>query len=347
MKRDEPPPPDRRPQQPGMQPRASSPGEPSVGRWSSLRGQLRGQMDELAARARRATEHLTRRQVGVAGAILAGFLFLVLVLHSQFASVPQQTAPDTRRFSIANQPRLVFDHFIGNVNISPGADGQVRIKEKRNGETDAIQIHYAQRGDTITVTVDIPGGQLVDTWVDFDVSVPQHAGFSAAVAAGTLEATNLRGHIALSDTNGSIWATGLTGSISLKTQSGSINLTNVSGEVTAATQNGTITTTATHLGGHSTVQAENGTINFHGTLSRDGSSLFRNGNGAVGLTLPPDSDFSLNAHTASGSISSDFTGVSMSHGSQQLEAHGAVGPVPRAQLTIQTAGGSIGVHQGG
>jgi hypothetical protein len=308
---------------------------------------MREQMSGLAARARMARERLTPRRAGIAGAILLGFLALVLVLHSQSAGVPQQTAPDTRQFSIASQPRLVFDHFIGNVNISPGSDGQVSIKEKRNGETDAIQIHYAQRGDTITVTVDIPGGQLVDTWADFDVSVPQHAGVSATVATGTLEATNLRGHIELSNTNGAIWATGLSGSISLKTQSGSINLTNVAGQVTAATQNGTITTTATRLDGHSTVQAENGTINFHGTLSRDGSSLFRNGNGAVGLTLPPNSAFLLHAHTASGSISSDFSGVNMSHGSQQLEAQGAIGPVPRAQLTIQTAGGSIGVHQGG
>ena len=298
--------------------------------------------------ARFATRHpLTRRKLAVAAVIVGVLAFLFGIRSPSPPSVPQQTAPDTHQFSVTDRPTLVFDHFIGNVNVSPGPDGQVSIKEKKNGETDSIVIHYAQHGNTITVTADIPGGLMVDTWVDFDVTVPAHAGLTTNLATGTLEATNLSGRIALSNSNGAIWATNLAGSIGLKTQSGSINLANVSGQVAVATQNGTITTTATHLQGRSSIQAESGTINFHGTLSRTGSYLFQNTNGAVGLTLPPSSAFVLAARTASGSINSDFRGVTIFHENGYSAARGAVGAAAHAQLTIQTAGGSIDLHQGG
>lgn len=283
----------------------------------------------------------------VVGAVVVGVFAFIFGLRSPSPSVPPQTAPDTRQFSVTNRPTLVFNHFIGNVNITPGPSGQVSIKEKKNGETDSITINYAQHGDTITITVDIAGGLMVDTWVDFDVQVPGRAGLNTTVATGTLEATGLSGQITLNNTNGAMWATNLTGSIDLKTQSGSINLTNVSGQVTAATQNGTVTTTATHLQGHSSILAQSGTINFHGTLSRTGSYLFQNSNGAVGLTLPSSSVFVLAARTSSGSINSDFRGVTVAHVNGHSEARGAVGAAAHAQLTIQTAGGSIDLHQGG
>jgi hypothetical protein len=286
-----------------------------------------------------------RALAGAAG--FAGVLAVLVALQSPVTPGPVQIAPDTKVFSVSSQPTLVFDHSIGSVHIVPGPDHQVSIKETDNGETDAITANYAQHGDTITVTVDIQTGLFQDTWVDFDVSAPKNAGLKTTLATGTLTASDLSGPIALSGTNGSIWATNLTGSINLQTQSGSINLTNVSGQVSAATQNGTITTTATQLAGHSTVRAENGTINFHGTLSRTGHALFQNGNGAVGLTLPATSAFAVSATTASGSINTDFPGVTVSHQSGGSEAHGTVGASPRGQLTIRTAGGSIDLHQGG
>jgi hypothetical protein len=282
--------------------------------------------------------------VGAAG---AGVIAILIALQAPSARGPEQTAPDTKRFYVSSAPVLVFDHSIGSVHLLAGPDGQVSIKETDNGQTDAITVHYAQHGDTISVTVDIENGLMQDTWVDFDVSVPAHAGLTATMPTGTITATGLGGRIALSGTNGAIWATDLTGSISLTTQSGSINLTHVTGQVNATTQNGTITTTATQLEGHSTVRAEGGTINFHGTLNPHGQYLFQNTNGAVGVTLPPHSAVALSATTSSGSINTDFPGVSVTHPGSRSEAHATIGAAPRAPLTIQTAGGSIGVFQGG
>src|SRR5262249_51282564 len=286
----------------------------------------------LARSCRTVTQTLPARRRLIAIAAVVGVVILIIWGRSLLVSTPQQIAPDTRLFSVTSRPTLVFAHFIGNVHIMPGPDNQVRIKEKANGQTDAIQIRYTQQGDAILVTVDIPSGLLVDTWVDFDVNVPASAGLTARMATGTLEATDLRGGVALSDTNGSIWATQVSGPISVKTQSGSINLKQVTGQVTAVTQNGTITTTATQLSDHSMMQAANGTINFHGTLSHNGRCQFLNSDGAVGLVLPSNSDFVLKAHTTTGSIHTDFPGVTLYQGDSGSEARGRVGSAPQAQL---------------
>lgn len=361
MKRPESFPPDRHAQEPGAnahdpaleESTASSKDTDATtglgGMWTSWRATVSRRMSPFISRVMSRLPWLRspRRRALVAGIALVGVVALLFARQAPTERMSQQIAPDTKLFPINGQPTLNFEHFIGNVHITPGPDGQVRIKETRNGETDAITINYAQHGNAITVTVDIPGGLFVDTWVDFEVSVPKEAGFTAMLATGTLEATNLSGRIALSNTNGSIWATGVAGTLVARTQGGSINLTGVSGQVSAITQNGTITTTSTHLDGRSTILAESGTINFHGSLSRTGSYLFRNSNGAVGLSLPSSSVFVLKAQTTSGSINSDFPGVGIYHENNRTEARGTLGTVPRAQLTIQTVGGSIALFRGG
>jgi hypothetical protein len=274
-------------------------------------------------------------------------LAFVFGLRSPAPGVPAPASSDTHLFSVAGKPTLIFQHFIGNVNIAPGPDGQVSIKEMKNGETDEILIHYAQQDDTVTATVDIPGGLMEDTWVDFNITVPAHTGLTATVPTGTLEASGLSGPITLSNTNGAIWATNLTGSIGLRTQSGSINLSGVSGRVTVVTQNGTVTTSATRLEDQSSIQAESGTINFHGMLGRTGTYRFQNTNGAVGITLPSSSAFTLIARTRGGSINSEFHGVTVTQVNGHDEARGAVGSSARAQLIVQTSGGSVDLHRGG
>jgi hypothetical protein len=299
-----------------------------------------------SAISRRIAQHPRAFRLAAVGAGIAGVLFLLVSLFAPKTAVPPQVAPDTRRFFVSTRPVLVFAHTIGSVHVVSGSDDQVTIKEIDNGIVDAITAHYDQRADTVTVTVDIQDGLMQDTWVDFEVAVPRSSGFSVAVPAGTLDATGLDGKIALSGTTGSIWATDLTGDISLTTQGGSINLTNVRGQVNATTENGTITTTATKLDGHSTLRANGGTINFHGSLSPTSAALFENTNGAVGVTLPQDAAFSLSATATGGSINCNFTHLSVSQRNGRTEAHGGVGAGRRAQLTVRTGAGSIGINKG-
>jgi hypothetical protein len=283
------------------------------------------------------------RRLIVVGALL---LAIVLIIVTRTTTIQQHPAPGTTVFQVGNRVVLRFVHSAGSVHLSPGPAGQVSIKENRSGMTDAIRTKYRQQGDAITVTVSVESGLPLATWVDFDVAVPQGTSANVAVAAGTLEASRLNGNFVLQDTNGSIAAANVSGAVAMQTTSGSISTSRVNGQVSAITDNGTITTSSTHLGGHSIVQAQNGTINFHGSLNPGSQTVVRNTNGAIGFTLPSRSSALVDARTPHGSINSEFSSVRVGSNSDGRIADGRLGRGAPASLRIHTMGGSISLNRG-
>jgi DUF4097 and DUF4098 domain-containing protein YvlB len=285
-----------------------------------------------------------RRLMIVVAVLLA---LVVLIIGTKPAPLPRHPAPGTTVFPLGgNQVVLRFVHSTGSVNLSSGPGGQVSITENRNGITDAINTSYQQQGDVITVNVSVENGLYDATWVDFNVAVPQDASANVALAAGTLRTSGLTGNLALQDANGSIWVTNASGAMALQTDSGSINTSHVSGQVSASTNNGTITTVATHLRGSPLMQAQNGTINFHGSLDPGCHAVFRNTSGATGVTLARGSSVLVDAWARSGSINSAFSSVRAATDPGGRVAHGQVGRAAAARLTIQTISGSINLNQG-
>ena len=286
------------------------------------------------------------RRLVLVGALLAAIALIIATRPGATTMPPRHPAPGTTVFQTGQRVVLRFVHSAGRVHVTAGPDGQVSITENRSGITGAIHTSYRQQGDLITVTVSIDQGLTLDTWVDFDVKVPRGTSAKVAVAAGTLEAVGLTGDFVLQDTNGSIWATNVSGAIALQTVSGSINTSRVSGQVSAITGNGTITTISTRLRGHSLVQAQSGSINFHGSLDPGCHAVFRNTNGAIGVTLPRGSSVLVDARTPHGSINSEFSSVHVVSDPQGRVAHGRVGRSAPARLSIQTRGGSIDLNHG-
>jgi hypothetical protein len=279
--------------------------------------------------------------------ILAGALLLVaIVLVVTRPTMLRHPAPGTTVYPIGHQVKLRFVHSTGSVHLRAGPAGQVSITEHRSGMTDAIHTHYRQQGDVITATVSVENGLPTATWVDFVVAIPQDTSAKVAVPAGTLRAAGLTGNLVLRDTNGSIGAAHVNGAVALQTVSGSISTSQVSGQVSAITGNGTITTISTRLHGQSHVQAQNGTINFHGSLSPGCHAVFRNTNGAIGVTLPRRSSVVIDARTPQGSINSEFSAVHVVSDSAGRVAKGRVGRGAPARLSIQTRGGSIDLNHG-
>jgi hypothetical protein len=287
-----------------------------------------------------------RRLMLVGALLVAG---IALIIATRPAATPRHPAPGTTVFQIDHRVVLRFVHSAGRVHVSAGPDGQVSITQHRSGITDAIHTSYRQQRDVITVTVSIDPGLPLATWVDFDVAVPRDTSAKVAVAAGTLQAAGVTGNFVLQDTSGSISATNVSGAIALRTASGSINTSQVNGQVSAITDNGTITTISTRLRGHSLVQAQSGTINFHGRLDPGCHAVFRNTNGAIGVTLPNVSSVLVNARTPHGSINSEFSAVHVVSDAEGRVASGRIGRGARgspARLSIQTMGGSIDLNHG-
>ncbi len=288
----------------------------------------------------------TPRRWILVGVVAVGLLVLFLLFGPKPSPSPRQVAPGTMVFSVNGRPTLTFLHTIGSVHVVPGGDGQVRIQEVRNGITDAIVTRYTQHGNDITTTADVQTGLYLDTWVDFNVEVPQQSGVQVSVSTGTLTVEGLKGITTLSDTDGSIWVSGLSGSTSLQTRSGSINADQVNGQLVASTSNGTITATRARLSGACTIQAQSGTISFNGTLDHRGHFVFRNNNGAIGVTLAPHTNFQLRAHTTGGSINVGDSSVRTTQRGSGFEANGEIGAAPRPLLMIENGSGSIDLNVG-
>src|SRR5215469_12842984 len=286
--------------------------------------------------------HRPRRLI-LLGVLLLAIVVITLTRVTAFQSHP---APGTTAFQVGNRVMLRFVHSTGSVHLRPGPDGEVTIKENRSGMTDAIHTSYRQQGGAITVNISVENGLATATWVDFDVAVPQDTSTNVAVAAGTLVASGLNGNLVLQDTNGSIGVADVHGAIALQTTSGSISASQVNGQFSAITDNGTITTSATHLSGHSLVQAQNGTINFHGSLDPGSQTAVRNTNGAIAVTLPKRSSVLVDARTPHGSINSEFSSVRAGHDADGQVANGRLGRGLPARLRIQTMGGSISLDRG-
>ena len=276
------------------------------------------------------------------GASIAAVIALIIGTTS---TGPSHPAPGTTVFQVGDRVVLRFVHSTGSVRMTPGPGGQVSVAEHRNGITSAIHTHYQQQGDVITVTVSTETGLFTATWVDFTVAVPQDFSTTVATSAGTLTAAGLTGSFVLTDTNGSIWANHVDGAIAMRTASGSINTAKVNGQVSASTDNGTITTISTRLRGHSLMQAQNGTINFHGSLSPGCYAVFKNTNGAIGVTLPSASSVLVHARTPFGSINTQFSSVHVVSSSAGRVAVGRVGRDAPAHLRLETAHGSIDLNR--
>jgi Putative adhesin len=282
------------------------------------------------------------RRLILIGVVLLGIVLIFVTRSATFNSHP---APGTTVFHVGNRVVLRFVHSTGSVHITPGKNGQVSITEHRYGITDAIRTGYRQQGDVITADVSAENG-LPATWVDFNVVIPQDTNVNVTVPAGTLSVAGLAGNFALQDTSGSVSAAYDSGSLALQTTSGSISTSQVSGRVSAITDNGTIMTSSTRLGGHSLLQAQNGTINFHGSLDPGSQTVIRNTNGAIGMTLSSRSSVLVNARTPHGSINSQFSSLRVGSDSDGRVADGRLGKGAPARLRIQTMGGSISLNRG-
>jgi hypothetical protein len=94
------------------------------------------------------------------------------------------------------------------------------------------------------------------------------------------------------------------------------------------------------------MQAQNGTINFHGSLDPGCHAFFTNTNGAIGVTLPRRSSVQVDARTPFGSINSQFSSVKVVSNQNGRVANGSVGQGASARLRIRTMHGSIDLNHG-
>jgi hypothetical protein len=136
--------------------------------------------------------------------------------------------------------------------------------------------------------------------------------------------------------------TGITGQMTFITNSGAITLTNchVTGTSLLSDNTGAITVTQSALNGQVTLNNNQGPISFASSIGSTGTYTLVNLQGSIDVTLPQNASFHIDAATNSGSITSDYTAITV----QNKGIHADVGQPPHALLSLKTNSGNITLH---
>lgn len=251
-------------------------------------------------------------------------LIILALMGGGFGSIfgIHHTVTETKNFSVnagTTRPAVVVIHeSTGEITVHAGsANNTVTIQATKDaggffGNPADIQVQYNQSsdGNTINASANESSDFLSSASVNFDVTVP-------------------------TDTN-----------LLLQSNTGTIEVSNVTGQMELESNTGTITASHDILTGSSTFHTNTGSVNFSGSIST-GSYQFITNTGSVDLTLPANSNFHVDAKTDTGSVNTDFPGLSVQHNTVGAELHADIGTnASQATVTLTTNTGSVNLNQG-
>jgi len=231
------------------------------------------------------------------------------------------TSTETKNFTVSTTtaPTLVIHESTGEITVHAGSTNSISIQATKDaggffGNPNGIQVQYnrSNDGNTINVSANDGGGIFSSSSVNFDVTVPTN--------------TDLQ----------------------LQSNTGTIEVHDVTGTMDLESNTGTITATDDTLTGSSTLHTDTGSVNFSGSIS-SGNYRFTTNTGSVNVSLPRDSSFHVDAKTDTGSVNTDFPGLSQSiqHNTVGAELHADVGGnASQTNVTLTTNTGSVDLRQG-
>ncbi len=249
--------------------------------------------------------------------LLVGGIGILVVAGVYFAF--SRIHVEKRHFSVSPYPQVVVCNDRGTIHVTAGStSNEVTIQATRWSKwlvnaSLAAQVYYEQSddGNTVTAKVKQPAlPKIKDTdRVDFDIMVPRHIDLRLFTKVGD------------------IWVTG------------------ISGQMLLVGGHGTITVKAGMLSGNSLLTTSTGAINFGEPISPQGTYSFVTATGPITVILPSDASFHLDASTDTGTITTDFPGVIITH-RRKGTIHSNAGYPPRAKVALRSRSGSIQLYAG-
>jgi hypothetical protein len=271
---------------------------------------------------------------------------------------------------------VVASNFSGNITVSAGAPGEVRVVATRRTRDKAEGSGTADDGTRVSIE-ERAGRVEVKTWgpwkrhqratVDFDLVVPASATVEAKSLSGDIAVSGVKGSVTAETVSGSVTATALATVSSLKTVSGNVTLTSstVAGDVTAASVSGDVTAKgvkartvkAGTVSGNvavlntscerAVVGSVSGNVEIGGPLQKSARYELKSHSGDVRVVIDGKTGFELDATTWSGSISNDFgikgpVAEASGYGPRQKSIQGVFGD-GSAQIQVTSFSGSVAV----
>jgi hypothetical protein len=169
-------------------------------------------------------------------------------------------------FDVEPGATLEVDNFAGNIRVSTGAAGQMRVTVTRRAagaaDLDRMQVSVDEAADGLRIRATQPPGVTRNWSVEFDITVPPDTVLDLDTGAGNIIVDDVEGEIAGRTGAGNVTVRGATAAVTLRTGAGNVD--------------------------------------YEGAPS--GRNTFDSGAGNITLRLPADADVELDLNTSVGNV---------------------------------------------
>jgi len=247
---------------------------------------------------------------------------------------PEQSDTFSRKVKVARDGRVSISNVSGSIVVSAAGGDEVSIDAVKRGRGDrrtldrvrVVVEEHTGRVDVRTEypTVWSPGND--DVSVDYTIAVPAGVSLEAHSVSGHVRVTGVKGALRLGSVSGNITSTDTPRVEHVRTVSGDIELGGISHDdnVSISSVSGSIQVTglkarvveASTVSGdfrlrdaaceRLTARSVSGSLEYSGTLARNGRYEVSSHSGNVRFTLADATGFELNASSFSGAVRSDF-----------------------------------------
>jgi RNA polymerase sigma factor (sigma-70 family) len=256
----------------------------------------------------------------------------------------------SQSFTTKSTPKLVVETFNGPITVTTVEKGAVNAKvvktvqaateEAAKEDLKNIDVQMKQDGDTVRIAAKSEGVHLqTNRGAAVELQVPAGSKLDLHTSNGAIKSTGPTGDATLRTSNGKIEIKGGKGKLNLKTSNGPINAEGSTGSLELKTSNGAITVKSEKASVNA--HTSNGAIHFSGSLA-DGKHEFHSSNGSIGLTLPANSSFAVDAHTSHGKATTEFK-INVSGSGKKTSLKGSVGDSPATTIHLHTSNGNIDI----
>lgn len=183
---------------------------------------------------------------------------------------------ESKTFSVPANARLNVATYDGPITIHGWDKSEVMYTATKHGEDEEqlkeVRIEIDQQGPAVSV---IAKSNNDRGWVGLDVFVPRHSSVHVSSEDGRLTLQGVSGELTLRTGDGSIEVSDSQGQLKVSSGDGHIRIANFDGQAEARTPDGS--------------------ISLDGRFS---NLLARTGDGSISLTVPSDSNFTLETNVA-------------------------------------------------
>jgi DUF4097 and DUF4098 domain-containing protein YvlB len=255
------------------------------------------------------------------------------------------------------QPQLVIEMVNGPITITTAKCKEVTGKltkravgqDKDDAEKELTRIVFDNKvavdGKIIVQAKRADGSKSWNnSGTEATLQIPLGSKVELITSNGSIELTGKNQGVLARSSNGGVTLNGGSASVEVHTTNNAVRCTDVIGSAKVETSNGLINIKGKKL--LLDCKSANGSIDCTGDLA-EGQHKLITSNSHVGITLPRDSNLSVDAGTSNGKITSEFTVSKSESNKKNTVLKGTIGTgEPASTLVLKTSNSSISIKKG-